>query len=126
MAARDVALDEWRRLSRRKLVELDEHIANIQATREPSNTACAAGTRTSCNAPNFGSLITARLAGQPLQEAHTHQLLRKATATSANVTSPVPWGAPQTATSPRAGSRADPGRWGRASHSASSMRRRLL
>jgi DNA-binding transcriptional MerR regulator len=45
MASRAVAPDDWRRLVRRKLAELDDQIAKAQA---------------------------ARLTGQPLHEAHRH------------------------------------------------------
>jgi DNA-binding transcriptional MerR regulator len=72
MAARGVGLDEWRRRSRRKLVELDEHNVNVQAAREAIEHGLRCRHEGILQCPNFGSLITARLAGQPLQAAHTH------------------------------------------------------
>ncbi len=44
MASRAVALDDWQRLARRKILEC----------------------------PNFASVIAARLTGQPLHQAHPH------------------------------------------------------
>ena len=72
MAARAVAPKEWRRLARRKLAELDEQIAKAQAAREAVDHAlrCPHGDILQC--PNFRNLINARLAGQPLHEAHSH------------------------------------------------------
>lgn len=72
MASRGVALDEWRRLARRKLAELDERIAKAHAAREAIEHALHCPHQDILQCPNFGNLITARLAGQPLQEAHSH------------------------------------------------------
>ena len=68
--ARDV--DGWRRLARRKLAELDEQIAKSQAARKAITHAlrCPREDITTC--PNFASVIAARLAGKPLEEAHPH------------------------------------------------------
>jgi DNA-binding transcriptional MerR regulator len=60
MAARGVGLDEWRRLSRRKLVELDERIANVQAAREAIEHGLRCRHEDILQCPSFGSLITAR------------------------------------------------------------------
>ena len=72
MASRGVALDEWRRLARRKQAELDEHIAKAQAAREAIDHALRCPHEDILQCPNFRGLITARLAGQPLHEAHSH------------------------------------------------------
>jgi DNA-binding transcriptional MerR regulator len=72
MSSRGVALDEWRRLARRKLAELDEQIARAHAAREAIEHALDCPREDILQCPNFGNLITARLAGQSLQEAHAH------------------------------------------------------
>src|SRR6266542_999734 len=72
MASRGVAQDEWRRLARRKLAELDEQIAKAQTAREAINHALRCPHQDILQCPNFASVIDARLAGQPLHEAHPH------------------------------------------------------
>jgi len=72
MASRGVAHDEWRRLARRKLAELDEQIAKAQTAREAINHALRCPHQDILQCPNFASVIDARLAGQPLHEAHPH------------------------------------------------------
>ena len=70
MSSRGVALDEWRRLARRKLAELDEQIAKARAAREAIDHALRCPHEDIRHCPNFRSLVTASLAGQPLHEAH--------------------------------------------------------
>lgn len=72
LASRDVALDEWRRLARRKLAELDEQIAKAEVAREAIEHGLRCPYEDILRCPNFGSLVAARLAGQPLHEAHPH------------------------------------------------------
>jgi DNA-binding transcriptional MerR regulator len=72
MASRGVAPDEWQRLAGRKLAELDEQIAKARAAREAIDHALRCPHEDILHCPNFRSLITARLAGQPLHEAHPH------------------------------------------------------
>lgn len=72
VASRGVASDERRKLARRKLAELDEQIANAQAAQEALEHAVRCPHEDILQCPNFGSLITARLSGQPLREAHAH------------------------------------------------------
>ena len=72
MASRAVALDDWQRLARRKLAELDDQIANAQTAREAIDHALRCPYEDIFQCPNFASVITARLAGTPLQEAHPH------------------------------------------------------
>ena len=72
MASRGVAPDEWRRLARHKLAELDEQIAKARAAREAIDHALRCPHEDILPCPNFRSLITARLAGRPLHEAHSH------------------------------------------------------
>lgn len=67
---------EWQRLARRKLAELDERIAKAQAAREAVDHALRCPHEDIRQCPNVRALVTARLAGQPLQEAHTHELSR--------------------------------------------------
>ena len=71
MAARAIAPNGWRRLARRKLAELDEQIAKARAAREAVDHALRCPREDILQCPNFRSLITARLAGQPLHEAHS-------------------------------------------------------
>jgi MerR family redox-sensitive transcriptional activator SoxR len=72
MASRGVAPDEWQRLARRKLVELDEQIAKAQAAREAIDHTLRCPHEDILHCTNFQSLVSARLAGQPLHEAHAH------------------------------------------------------
>jgi MerR family redox-sensitive transcriptional activator SoxR len=71
-ASRGVALEEWRRLARRKQAELDEQIARARAAREAIDHALRCPHEDILDCPKFRSLFTARLAGQPLHEAHSH------------------------------------------------------
>jgi DNA-binding transcriptional MerR regulator len=71
MASRAVALDDWRRLARRKLAELADQIAKAQTAREAIDHArCPHEDILEC--PNFAGVMAARLTGQPLHEAHPH------------------------------------------------------
>lgn len=72
MASRGVAPDEWRRLARRKLAELDEQIAKARAAREGIDHALRCPHEDILYCANFRGLVTARLAGRPFHEAHTH------------------------------------------------------
>jgi DNA-binding transcriptional MerR regulator len=72
MASRAVALDDWQRLARRKLAELDDQIAKAQTARGAIAHALACPHEDIFQCPNFGGVIAARLAGQSLQEAFPH------------------------------------------------------
>ena len=72
MASRAVALGDWQRLARRKLAELDDQIAKVQAARQAIDHALRCPHEDILECPNFASVIAARLTGQPLQEAHPH------------------------------------------------------
>ncbi|HXV93199.1 MAG TPA: MerR family transcriptional regulator, partial [Pseudonocardia sp.] len=72
LASRGVALDEWQRLARRKLADLDEQILKVGAAREAIEHALACPHEDILQCPDFSSLVTARLAGRPLHTAHTH------------------------------------------------------
>jgi DNA-binding transcriptional MerR regulator len=72
MASRAVALDGWQRLARRKLAELDDQIAKAQTAREAIDHALRCPYEDILECPNFARVIAARLAGQPLHEAHPH------------------------------------------------------
>jgi hypothetical protein len=71
MASRGVALDEWRRLARRKLAAT-RRAYRQSARREAIEHSLNCPHEDMLQCPNFGNLITARLAGQPLREAHSH------------------------------------------------------
>jgi len=73
MAARARTSNEWQWLVRRKLAQLDEQIANAQTAREAIEHALRCPHEDILQCPNFGSLITTSLAGQPLHEAHSHE-----------------------------------------------------
>jgi DNA-binding transcriptional MerR regulator len=72
LASRAQAVDGWRRLAQRKLADLDEQIAKAQTAKEAITHAlhCPHDDIATCR--NFASVIAARLAGQPLEEAHPH------------------------------------------------------
>jgi MerR family redox-sensitive transcriptional activator SoxR len=72
MASRAASLDDWRRLARRKLADLDEQIAKARAAREAIEHALRCPHDDIVECPNFASVIAARLTGQPLHEAHSH------------------------------------------------------
>ena len=72
MASRAVALDDWQRLARRKLAELDDQIAKAQTAREAIDHALRCPHQDILKCPNFASVIAARLTGQPLHQAHPH------------------------------------------------------
>jgi hypothetical protein len=78
MALRAVALDHWQRLARRKPAERDDQIAKARTAREAINHAQRCPHEDILACPNFRGFTSARLAGQPLHEAHAHELLRKA------------------------------------------------
>jgi DNA-binding transcriptional MerR regulator len=75
MASRAVALDDWQRLARRKLAELDDQIAKAQTTREAIDHALRCPHEDILECPNFASVPAARLTGQPLHQAHPHSPL---------------------------------------------------
>jgi DNA-binding transcriptional MerR regulator len=70
LGSRPQAVDGWRSLTHRKLADLDEQIAKAQTAKEALTHAlhCSHDDITTC--PNFTNLVAARLAGQPLEEAH--------------------------------------------------------
>jgi DNA-binding transcriptional MerR regulator len=70
VAARGAAPDAWRRLARRKLAELDARIADARAAREALAHALRCPHEDVRQCPTFRALVAARLAGQPLREAH--------------------------------------------------------
>jgi DNA-binding transcriptional MerR regulator len=72
LASRTQAVESWRGLTQRKLADLDEQIAKAQTAKEAITHAlhCPHDDITTC--PNFTNMIAARLAGQPLAEAHPH------------------------------------------------------
>ena len=72
LGSRTQAVDSWRTLAQGKLADLDEQIAKAQTAKEAITHAlhCPHDDITTC--PNFTNLIAARLAGQPLAEAHPH------------------------------------------------------
>jgi MerR family redox-sensitive transcriptional activator SoxR len=72
LALRTQAVEGWRRLAQRKLAHLDEQIAKAQTAREAITHAlrCPHDDITTC--PTFANVIDARLAGQPLEDAHQH------------------------------------------------------
>jgi len=72
MASRAVGLDDWQRLARRKLAELDGQIAKAQTAREAIKHALRCPYEDILQCPNFVSVTAARLTGQPLDEAHPH------------------------------------------------------
>jgi DNA-binding transcriptional MerR regulator len=72
MASHGVSLDDWQRLAQRKLAELDEQITKAQAAREAITHALRCPHEDFLHCPNFAGVVSARLAGRPLAEAHKH------------------------------------------------------
>lgn len=72
LASRTHAVDGWRTLAHRKLADLEEQIAKAQTAKQAITHAlhCPHDDIATCR--NFASVIAARLAGQPLEEAHPH------------------------------------------------------
>jgi DNA-binding transcriptional MerR regulator len=72
LASRTQAVEGWRRLAQRKLAHLDEQIVKAETARKAITHAlhCPHDDITTCR--NFANVIAARLAGQPLEEAHQH------------------------------------------------------
>jgi DNA-binding transcriptional MerR regulator len=72
MASRDGGPNAWRELYERKLAELDERIARAQAARTAIAHALARDHRDGIfHCPTFARGVAGRLAGLPLQEAHS-------------------------------------------------------
>jgi DNA-binding transcriptional MerR regulator len=70
MAARSTSPQSWRELARRKLVELDERIAEAQAARVAVEHALACPHDDIVTCPNFQEVVRLRLAGKPYEDAH--------------------------------------------------------
>lgn len=71
MAARSTSPQSWRDLARRKLVELDERIAEAQAARVAVEHALACPHEDIVTCPNFQQIVRLRLAGEPLEGIHS-------------------------------------------------------
>jgi len=72
IASRGIDRDTWRQLARRKLVELDDQIAKARTASAVIEHALRCPHDDIVECPNFASVIAARLAGRPLEEAHSH------------------------------------------------------
>ncbi|HEU4424093.1 MAG TPA: MerR family transcriptional regulator [Pilimelia sp.] len=72
IAVHSSATDGRRELAHRKLVELDQRIAQAQAARTAIAHALACPHDDILECPNFRSMIAARLAGSSLEAAHPH------------------------------------------------------
>lgn len=62
--------EQWRRIARHKLAELDEQIARAQAAREAISHGLRCRHEDITQCPNFDAGITARLAGRSLARSH--------------------------------------------------------
>jgi hypothetical protein len=71
--SRAPARDAWRRLARHKLAELDEQLATAQAARAAITHVLRCPYDDLVGCPTFRSVVAARLAGQPLSDAHRHE-----------------------------------------------------
>ena len=72
IASSSVALDDRRRLARRKLAELDDQIVKAQTAREAIDHALSCPHDDIFECPTFAAVTAARLTGQPLHQAHPH------------------------------------------------------
>jgi DNA-binding transcriptional MerR regulator len=70
MAARSKSPRAWRELAQRKLVELDERIAEAQGARDAVEHALACPHEDIVGCPNFQHIVRLRLAGKPLEDVH--------------------------------------------------------
>jgi len=70
LVSRGRAVEGWRELSDRKLTELDEQIAKSQTAKRAITHALGCQHEDITTCPKFASVVAARLAGQPLEEAH--------------------------------------------------------
>ena len=71
MASRSKSARAWRDLAQRKLVELDERIAEAQAARVAVEHALACPHKDIVTCPNFQRIVLLRLAGKPLEDVHS-------------------------------------------------------
>jgi DNA-binding transcriptional MerR regulator len=72
LAARWKSRGAWHELARRKIVELDERIADARAARVAVEHALACPHDDIVACPNFQEVVRRRLAGTPLRRVHTH------------------------------------------------------
>ena len=72
MASGRIAPDEWQRLAKRKLAELDEQIAKARTAHEAIEHALRCPHEDLMQCPNFTGTVAARLAGLSLAESHRH------------------------------------------------------
>ena len=70
MAARAKSPGAWRELARRKLVELEERIAEAEAARVAVEHALACPHEDIVGCPNFQHIVRLRLEGKPLEDVH--------------------------------------------------------
>lgn len=71
MVARSKAAGSWRELTRRKLSELDEHLAKVQAAHLFLEHALRCRHEDITQCPKFREVVGSHLAGTPLR-AHSH------------------------------------------------------
>jgi MerR family transcriptional regulator, copper efflux regulator len=72
LAPRTQAVDSWRGLAQRKLVDLDEQIARAQTAKEAITHALHCPHDDILTCPTGANVIAARLAGRTFAEAHQH------------------------------------------------------
>src|SRR5438132_14015047 len=70
MASRSRSLEAWRNLVRKKIADLDEQIAKAGIARIALEHALRCPREDLLECPNFWDVVTARLAGKPLEEVH--------------------------------------------------------
>jgi DNA-binding transcriptional MerR regulator len=71
MAAHSESPGAWRELAHRKLVELDDRIADAQAARVAIEHSLACPHEDIGTCPTFREVVRLRLEGRPIQEAHS-------------------------------------------------------
>jgi DNA-binding transcriptional MerR regulator len=67
----------WRELARRKLTDLEEHIYRAQVARVALQHALRCRYEDLSDCPNFADIVAAKLAGEPLEEAHSHRTVEQ-------------------------------------------------
>jgi DNA-binding transcriptional MerR regulator len=67
----------WRELADHKLTELEEHIYRAQIARVALQHALRCKYQDLADCPNFADVIAAKLAGEPLERAHSQRTVEK-------------------------------------------------
>jgi DNA-binding transcriptional MerR regulator len=76
-SSRSGSTGAWRELAHRKITDLEEHIYRAQVARVALQHALRCKYEDLADCPNFADVIAAKLAGERLEEAHSHRTVEK-------------------------------------------------